>query len=778
MLYCTHVAAQGGIVINELMQSNVDFLIVDHDFPDSWVELYNGGSSNLQIGKYRIGATNVFADAQQLSSSSINLESGQHLLLYCDKTTGKARHYNFNLEASEGSLYLFNSKGQIVDSICYPKMPAPNIAMGRITDGGNDWQYELTPTPGQPNTGTGSSEVLPPPLFSVEGHLMTNGPETLTITMPEGVPTDTRIYLTTDGSEPTWESDRATHFTINIDRSIVVRAKLLSSQMLPSRSTTHSYIFHPRATDLPIVSIATDSIYLFSFEKGIFSDYITKGKPNFYYNWRRPANFEYFNTQDGTTLFNQCGEMAVGGVLSREMPQKSIKCYAKNRFGKKKFKGQLWHDKPQVNSVKSFMLRNGGNNCNAARIYDAVVQRFFGTNLHDIDWQAYEPAIVYINGTYMGIFELRERSNENYVESNYDIDADDVEIATSRNYKRSIESTPYFNDLYSLYRRSDATYDELASSINIDNFMNAFIAECYGSNTDFPQNNVSMWREKGEGHKWKWILKDMDFVSAHRASWNMFNYMLGTDNVSDEEYELANDTTVIKSRQLYEKMMSFPEFRNSFIARYATYLGDFLRPDAALPIVSQMFEDVHDEIAPTLYIYDLLEMEDYLNYVKKFKTYISDRPAYVYRQMADYFSLGDVIPLKIASEEDGDTITICNTPLSTRQFDGSWFTAFPLSLKSSNDDACWIMSFQNADGECATHVYEGAEIQPDLSQYAPGDCVTFTATKAKDTDPSAVNNSRSIDAIYDLAGRRVSQKRHGLNIYRYSDGSRRKVVHR
>jgi len=32
--------AQGKVMINELMQSNVDFMMVNHDFPDSWVELY------------------------------------------------------------------------------------------------------------------------------------------------------------------------------------------------------------------------------------------------------------------------------------------------------------------------------------------------------------------------------------------------------------------------------------------------------------------------------------------------------------------------------------------------------------------------------------------------------------------------------------------------------------------------------------------------------------------------------------------------------------------
>lgn len=236
------------------------------------------------------------------------------------------------------------------------------------------------------------------------------------------------------------------------------------------------------------------------------------GVPNYSYEWRRPANFEYFNTQNGETVFNQCGEMAVGGNFSRIMPQKSIKCYAKNRFGKKNFKGNFWHDKPEVTKMKSFMLRNGGNNCKGARISDAALQKFFGTNIDEIDWQAYEPVIVYINGVYKGIYEFRERSNEDYVASNYDIDDEDVEIANNRNYASVYPDNPYFNDFYKLYHRSDVTYEEMAEAMNIVNFMNAFIVECYSSNTDYPHNNVTIWRQKGDGYKWHWIVKDLDLV--------------------------------------------------------------------------------------------------------------------------------------------------------------------------------------------------------------------------------------------------------------------------
>ena len=779
--------AQGKIVINELMQSNVDFLMVDHDFPDSWVELYNGSDQALQIDGYRIGPSNVFNNSFRLSSSVTLIEPGGHLILYCDKTTGTPFHYNFNLESDKGVLYLFNNKGIVIDSVFYKKMPSPNIAWGRITDGCDEWQYELTPTPGEANISIGSSEVLPAPLFSSEGHLMTNGPETIFISMPEDVPDDTRIYLTLDGSEPTWESNNDTHFTIDVNESMVIRAKLLSSLALPTRSTTHSYIFHPRETKLPIICIATDDTFLNSSEEGIFSADSTDGVPNYTYDWRRPANFEYFNTENGMTVFNQCGEMAIGGGGSRKKPQKSIKCYAKKRFGKKNFNGSFWRDKPDVTKVKSFMLRNGGQNCKLARINDAAVQKFFGTNLTEIDWQAYEPAIVYINGKYKGVFGLRERSNEDYVTSNRGYDEEDIEMATAQNYRKgNMKSTPLFNDFYRLYHGDNVTYNEITHALNEENFLNVFIAECYSSNTDYPHNNIAMWRLIADSSQWSWILKDLDYIYKYDASFDMFKYMLGTDNAEDQEYELSNRETTVPSRYLYEKMVSFPAFRNRFIATYATYLGDFLRPGICIPIIQQMDNEILEELAPTFEAYDnMSSLRTHEKYLKRFCDYINTRPTYVYQQMADYFSIGDVIPICVIGEptdesaKDRSNITICNVPLRTGRFEGAWFTKFPISLHSDKKDATWVMTITHADGNEATFVYEAANIQPSLASYSPGDSITFIATDEYMADAIGVNynnSNQSIAAIYDTTGKKLSAIQHGINIIQYKDGTRKKVV--
>ena len=55
------------VVINEIMQSNIDCIMDDiNEFPDSWVELYNTGTSAVNLSQYKIGDSNDESAAWQL----------------------------------------------------------------------------------------------------------------------------------------------------------------------------------------------------------------------------------------------------------------------------------------------------------------------------------------------------------------------------------------------------------------------------------------------------------------------------------------------------------------------------------------------------------------------------------------------------------------------------------------------------------------------------------------------------------------------------------------
>lgn len=690
------------VVINELMQSNIDYLMVDKDYPDSWVELYNGTEKDVNIRNWYIGLEADYTTGYKIPQNTI-IPAGGHLVIYCDKEA-KGLHTNFRLESGKGgSIYLFSSSKNLVDSkVNMAKMPAANVAYGRVTDGAEEWQYEVTATAGASNNSVGAKNVLPNPIFSVEGGVL-NSPVALTISIPEGdYPDDTKLYVTLDGSEPTVNSSSYSNaFSMDIASTTVVRAKLISAEALPQRSVTHSYIFHPRNTNLPIISIATEDANLYSDDYGILSDFEQDGVINYKQEWRRPINAEYFDMRNGgATIFNQVGETAVGGNYSRMHAQKSLKLYANKRFGVKRYTSNFWDDKPNVSECKSFMLRNGGSGCYRARFNDAYVQKIFGTHIENLDWQAYQPVIVYINGVYKGEFGMRERSNEDYVAANYN-GLEDIEVATYAPNKASSQNTLFqqFNDVYS---NDNATFEQLAEIMDVENYANTMIAETYGTNIDFRGNNVSMWRPLAVGGKWRWILKDMDCMTGagdRVASYNMFNFMYNS------EYE---------SLRLYKKMISFPEFRSLFVDLYSTYLGDFLKPEYGLNIIQTMYDEINDEIAPTFEVYNF-SVYDYNYFVKRLRTFVQDRAMCEYQNMADFFNLGSVIPMTLVA--NGMDVKINNVGLTEGDFDGAYFSDRQLNLNSGAANCGWKMTVTHKDGTTEEHDFEDSEINILLSNY-------------------------------------------------------------
>lgn len=741
------VRAEDSLCINEIMQSNIDGLFVEHDFPDSWVEIYNPTDSCIALKGFSLGPSSDITEAYKFTTAD-TIRAKSYLVIYCDENkTGL--HTHFRLQSVDpGELYLFGTDSDVIASLSYPAMPAPHIAYGRTSDGAEEWGWELSPTPGTANGGGTSDVLLPNPVFSMPGQIM-NASGSLTITMPAGsYPDDTKIYVTTDGSEPTMESESGTEFTYDIGQTMVIRAKLMSASALCRRSVTNSYIFHPRTVTMPIVSIVTNKDYMTGEKEGILSSTITDGQANYKYDWRRPMNAEYLDEESSTQWFNQVGEIGVSGNATRTFAQKSMKLFAKKRFGDKRFDGVFWKDKPKVDKVKSFIVRNGGNTSSTSRISDALSQRIFGTQLTNVDYQAFSPAIVYINGEYKGLFGLRERANEDYVEANYDIDQDSIYFATHLsfvNWSGSVaerkQST--FNEIRSLYEKSSTTYAQMAAKIDVDNFMKYMIAEMFSVNLDWPFNNVSVWRTKDYSRKWSWIFRDMDFSFTYAGMYHydtfktlLGNESNGTISSTDTEYDYMKKS--LMASRIYRKMIGFKKFRSDFIDAYATYLGDFLKPSVTRPILAELSAEIQPEVEPTFAYYQTMQsdyiIDNHYRALAYMDTCLMRRPSVVYEDMAQFFnaygdSLGTVIPMTV--QYHATSVTMNNVALTKGNFDGAFFSKRNLTLNSGAEGVGWQMqtfafdSTEMAMKALLDSIVDNREIAVLLGDYAC-DSVSFT----------------------------------------------------
>ncbi|MBD5257253.1 MAG: hypothetical protein HDS52_00985 [Barnesiella sp.] len=722
--------ADAKLWINELMQSNIDEVYSGGDFPDSWVEIYNDGPTSIRLANYRIGDSKKFEKAYVLSAS-VGVGAGGHTLIFCDKEDS-GYHTDFRLDSGKGELYLFNPQGEIVDYVSYPKMPAPNVAYGRVADAADEWGYELKCTPREANGGGVTDVLLPEPVFSIPGYTSFNVRrlEEVTVSIPDGVelPADTRLYVTTDGSEPTTESpgyDKET--TVRSSASMVVRAKLISSEALSPRATTHSYIYHSRDYSMPVIALNTNQEYLDDETMGIW--------PNFNNAWRRPVNVEYFYATGEPSPINQLGEFRIHGGWSRNQPQKSFAVYSNKRFGTKKYSYPFWDDKPDVTKSKSFVLRNGGNSFGEARINDSFVQTLFGRNCANLDWQAYRPVICYFNGKYRGLYALRQRSNEDYVEDCYD-GLEDIDMLENWEEIKAGDDES-FKQLRALYE-SNPTYEQMAEAIDVENFANLYIANAWATNTDFPGNNIVMWRPTADGGKWRWIMKDLDFLASNPSNYNYFDFVLLTG-------AHANYQGVANSRQatkLFRVMTALDEFRNPFIDRFFVYLGDFLRPAVTAALIDEQRDELAPEYVAHLACYgNPIDYNGWVSRVASLKKWCAERSQAMPDIICDYFKLGRPVAMNI--DGAGSSFAVNGIGVQGEMFEGKWPAGRGVTVRSGNEATGWKVTMKHTDGTVLSYEVPAAECS-----IVPGNNLSSLQLTAYATS--------GIDNVIADAGRRVS----------------------
>lgn len=778
----------GKLVINELMQSNIDCIMDDlHEFPDSWVELYNNSDEAIDLKDYQIGTQKD--SAWPLPSQTV--EAKGFITVYCDKEENKL-HTDFRLESGKGCVvYLFKGN-EVVDSLpeALKKMPAPNIAYGRKADGSNEWGYQLTPTPGAANCGEICDEkhILGEPIFSEHGRVMTTSKDfSLTLSLPKDAPEGTQIRYTTNGKEPTKDSELYTE-AISINDSYSIRAKLFCDGWLSPRSTVQSYIFLDRDMTIPVISITTNDDYL-NGKEGIFR---VNSKAN-QVNWRRPINFELFDEPDKASVLNQICETRIMGGQSRDWARKSMAIYSNKRFGAKRLEYEFFPDqRPGVTNFKSIMLRNAGNDIDGLYMRDAIMQRSMAEHA-DLDWQAWRPAVVYINGEYHCMLNIRERSNDDNIFTNYNEleDIDMIEIAQENNKmvgEVKAGTSENYDKFVKFYSERGHTLAEYAEWIDWKEYINLMAMNLYFNNQDFPGNNIVMWRPRTEDGKWRWISKDTDFglgLYGKEVEFNTIKWLYDFNHTYDRDRKWANTK---EATMLFRNLMEDPDFNREFIDRNLVYMGDFLNEKGVRAIWDPMYELVKDELLihrdelnppnPWSWWGGGNNEKNIENEVNNVRNWLSKRTDYYRKCLCDYYKVGTLASMTVNKDmEDAAEghILFNGVELSNGTFDGKFIVGRKITLEPGEASTLNVTGWEvTADG--TSNNYQGARLEFEMPQ-----CNKLAIKALFDTTGISIiptSDTKSQD-VYDLNGRKVrsgSMSLDGLPRGIYIIGGKKVVV--
>lgn len=137
------------LVINEFMADNGITIAGPSGNTPDWIELYNTGTQTIDLtGMY---LTDDLADPTCWQfPEGTKIEPGEYLLIFADRNGGGTMAA-FGLNANGEEIGLFDSDGiTLIDSVHFVKQ-IQDVSYGRIPNGGSNWNYLTTATPGYSN---------------------------------------------------------------------------------------------------------------------------------------------------------------------------------------------------------------------------------------------------------------------------------------------------------------------------------------------------------------------------------------------------------------------------------------------------------------------------------------------------------------------------------------------------------------------------------------------------------------------------------------------------
>ena len=451
----------------------------------------------------------------------------------------------------------------------------------------------------------------------------------------------TKIYFTLDGTVPT-EKSFLYISPIELKKTTIVRARAYNDIWPPSKVVSLTYFINEHS-ELPVISLIMEPDDLWDEDTGI---YVT-GKnaegsypyfgANFWHDWEKPVSMELFEPGPGGSYQADCG-IKIYGAWLRGKAQKSVALFARNIYGVKKFEYKLF---PSLNidDFESFILRNSGNDWEYTMFRDALMQRLV-SNL-DIETLAYRPAVVYLNGEYWGIHNLREKISEHYLASHFDVDADSIDLLENQDdvIDGSYDNYQLLLNYLSSHDISKQTYyEEVARRIDIDNFILYYTSEIYFNNGDWPGNNLKYWRPQKPDGKWRWILYDTDFgfglYNEQDYSYNTLNFALASNGPSWPNPPWAT--------YLLRTLLKNNEFKEKFINRFMDLANTNFEANYVVELIDSMRNNITSEIDNHINRWNAFSRNSWESRIEVMRTFARNRIRYLTSYYMQRFSISSV----------------------------------------------------------------------------------------------------------------------------------------
>ena len=402
----------------------------------------------------------------------------------------------------------------------------------------------------------------------------------------------------------------------SVSHAIVIRAAVFDEngqRMGPV--TTHTYFINALGIDaqgLPALSICADSLDLFDYQNGIMvpGAYFDANDPfnsgNYYQHgkeWERCVNVEFYKSGANGSVNQQCG-LRTHGNRARCYPQKGLKIYAREEYGKKRFKYRFF-DTTSNDSFKHLVIKPFTTLWPFSGVQDYVSNRLAMDLALDAPNSC--PVRLFLNGEYWGIYFLQEKMDERYLEDHYDVDIEQCNIIDNWHRDAEYGDSTNFVHMMEWLENADLSvaenYAYLCSLVDVDNFIDYCVFETFIGNTDWPANNMRLWQE-GDG-KWRWLFYDGDAALIDNA-FAVF------DNASYMGVEGWPSST--KASLMFRRLFENNDFKCKFAERVDTFCASEFRYENTVTYLDEVKNQIAGEIPCHISRFGYPESVDYWNW--------------------------------------------------------------------------------------------------------------------------------------------------------------------
>lgn len=639
------------VVLNELVASNAT-IVTQNGLLTDWIELRNLGNDSVDLSGWHL-SDNLFKPTKWTIPEGVVIGANGYILFNASNV-GVGLETNFGLSALGETITFYDDQLQLQDSVSYPEL-VPDAAYGRFKDDSSIWVIQYPASPAAKNMGDEDPEQLfaEAPIFDTPGGVYA-GTKQIQLS-------GTSVHYTLDGSEPVASSFIYSE-PITVDKVTVIRARSFEDGKIPSPVISNTYLIDV-AHELPIVSVSMNPRHLWNDTIGINTVGINgvggladPTPANFNNEWKRAMNFEYFD-ENGSQQISQPGEIAMSG-LRRNSPNRPFKIAFKGKYGASQITYPFFEDRV-YRSFSALSLRHGGYpDFRSSILRDGIIHEMVSEHT-DVDYRSIRPAVLYINGEYWGINNIREKQNENYLEAIHGVERREVDVGEYSDKYFVVEGD--ITDFLDLRKflikddlQSDSAYYFIASQLDIDIALDYHITNIYLANADWPWNNVRFWRSQEPGSKWKFVLTDEDYGFGFFVERD-HNTLAGA--TSDENNEQG--TLFIRN------LLKNPKIRDRFIQRFAAHMNDMFdeedfgirltkfkeRIESEVPRHVDRWKDCDNSLSENSDGCPAKSFEEWESNVQILTDFMAERTGHVQQHIEEYFGLNGMSHISLMSND-------------------------------------------------------------------------------------------------------------------------------